>query len=43
MDDIKKALQEIAQALDNNETVTNVKIVITLKKQKPCKTKHNDK
>lgn len=32
MDDIKKALQDIAKAIDNNETVSSVKVVITLKK-----------
>ena len=37
MDDIKKALQEIAKAIENNDTVESVKVVVTLKKQKPCK------
>lgn len=33
MDDIKKALQDIAKAIENNDTVQSVKVVITLKKQ----------
>lgn len=33
MDDIKKALQEIAKAIENNDTVESVKVVVTLKKQ----------
>ena len=38
MDDIKKALQEIAKAIENNDTVESV----TLKKQKPCKATTKD-
>lgn len=33
MDDIKKALQDIAKAIENNDSVSSVKVVITLKKQ----------
>ena len=42
MDDIKKALQEIAKAIENNDTVESVKVVVTLKKQKPRKATTKD-
>ena len=35
--DIAKALQDIAKAVENNEAVESVKVVITVKKQKPSK------
>lgn len=35
--DIGKALQEIAKAIENNEAVESVVIKINLKKQKPNK------
>lgn len=36
-DEIKKALAEIAKAIENNPTVESVKVIINLKKQKPTK------
>ena len=36
-DDIVKALQEIAIAIENNRAVESVKVIITVKKQKPSK------
>jgi len=39
MDNIEKALQELARALESNDTVARVKIEITLVKPKPCKAK----
>lgn len=39
MDNIEKALQELARALENNDTVARVKIEITLTKPKPSKAK----
>lgn len=33
MDNITKALQDIARAIDNQDAVASVKITITLKKQ----------
>lgn len=35
--DIIKALQEIAKAVENNEAVESVKVIITVKKQKTSK------
>ncbi len=35
--DIVKALQEIAKAVENNEAVESIKVIITVKKQKPRK------
>lgn len=35
--DIGKALQEIAKAIENNEAVESVVVKINLKKQKPSK------
>lgn len=37
MDNIEKALHELARALENNDTVARVKIEITLTKPKPGK------
>lgn len=42
MGDIKKALQEIAKAIETNDTVERVKVTITLKKQKPSKAPKDD-
>lgn len=39
MNEIEKALQELAEALKNNETVTKVTVTITLTKPKPDKAK----
>lgn len=35
--DIVKALQDIAKAVENNEAVESVKVIITVKKQKSSK------
>ena len=37
MEEIKKALQEIAKAVENNEAVTSIKVTITFKKQSTSK------
>ena len=37
MDNITKALQDLAKAIDNQNAVASVKITITLKKTKPSK------
>ena len=37
MDNIEKALQELAEALKSNDTVERVKVTITLVKPKPSK------
>ncbi len=37
MEDITKALQDLARAIENQNAVASVKITITLKKQKPSK------
>lgn len=37
MDDFKKALQDLAKAVEGNDTVANVKVTITLKKPQPSK------
>ena len=37
MDAIKKALQDLANAIDNQTAVESVKVTITLKKPKPDK------
>lgn len=37
MDDIRKALQDLAAAIDNQTAVESVKVTITLKKPKPNK------
>lgn len=39
MQDIEKALRELAKAIESNPTVDTVKITITLKKPKPRKAK----
>lgn len=36
-DKVIKALQDIAKALENNEAVESIKVVITAKKQRPSK------
>lgn len=41
--EITKALQDIAKAVENNEAVESVKVVITVKKQKPSKAKPESK
>ena len=43
MDAIRKALQDLAQAIDNQTAVESVKITITLKKPKPNKATKADK
>ena len=40
---IEKALQELAEALKNNDTVARVKVEITLVKPKPSKAKPESK
>lgn len=37
MNELKKALQDIAEAIESNEAVQSVKVTITIKKQKPSK------
>ncbi len=37
MDNITKALQDLAKAVESNDTVERVKVTITLKKPKPSK------
>lgn len=37
MDNITKALQDLAVAVKSNETVESVKVTITIKKPKPNK------
>lgn len=37
MDEIKKALIDLANAIDNQKSVETIKITITLKKPKPNK------
>lgn len=37
MTELKKALQDIAEAIESNEAVESVKVTITIKKQKPSK------
>ena len=39
MDNIEKALQELAKAVERNDTVEGVKVTITLVKPKPSKAK----
>ncbi len=39
MEDIKKALLALAEAIDGNDTVERVKVTITLTKPKPGKAK----
>ncbi len=39
MDSIEKALQELAKAVERNDTVERVKVTITLVKPKPSKAK----
>ena len=39
MDEIKKAVQDIAKALENNESVEKVIVKIEIKKQKSSKAK----
>lgn len=43
MENIQKALQDLAKAVESNDTVQNVKVTITLKKPKPNKAKPNSK
>lgn len=40
---IEKALQDLAKALQNNDTVQRVKVTITLVKPKPNKAKPENK
>lgn len=37
VNEIAKALQDIAKVVENNPTVENVKVIINLKKPKPSK------
>lgn len=37
MDNIEKALRELAKAVESNDTVERVKVTITLTKPKPSK------
>jgi len=37
MESIEKALQELAKAIENNDSVARVKVTITLVKPKPSK------
>lgn len=37
MDNITKALRDLAKAVESNNSVANVKVTITLKKTKPSK------
>ena len=37
MDDFKKALQDLAKAVESNDAVESVKVTITIKKPKPSK------
>lgn len=39
MDNITKALQDLEKAVNKNDTVQSVKVVITFKKPKPSKAK----
>ena len=41
MDKIAKALQDLAKAVECNDTVERVKVTISLKKPKPSKAKPN--
>lgn len=43
MDEIKKALQKLASAIENQNAVASVKITITLNKPKPSKAPNADK
>lgn len=43
MDNIEKALQDLAKALEHNDTVERVKVTITLVKPKPSKAKPKSK
>lgn len=42
MENITKALQDLAQAVKSNDTVERVKVTITLKKPKSSKAKPKD-
>ena len=42
MDNITKALQDLAKAVECNDTVERVKVTITLKKPKPNKANPKD-
>ena len=41
MEKIAKALQDLAKAVESNDTVERVKVTISLKKPKPSKAKPN--
>ena len=43
MDKIAKALQDLAKAVESNDTVERVKVTITLKKPKPSQATNDDK
>lgn len=43
MQDITKALQDLAKAVESNDTVQSVKVTITLKKPKSNKAKAESK
>ena len=43
MDKIQKALQDLANAVESNETVKSVKVTVTLQKPKASKAKPENK
>ena len=43
MDNIEKALRDLAKAVESNPTVKSVKVTITLQKPKPSKAKPESK
>lgn len=43
MDNITKALQDLAKAVENDNTVQSVKVTITLRKPKPNKAETKSK
>ena len=43
MDNIEKALRDLAKAVESNKTVQSVKVTITLKKPKSSKAKPDNK
>ncbi len=43
MENIKKALQDLAKAVESNDTIASAKVTITLKKPTPSKAKAESK
>lgn len=43
MENIEKALRDLAKAVESNPTVKSVKVTITLQKPKPSKATHESK